>query len=138
MALRQLAEQLNLGNRVVFAGMQPHRRAVECMAAADLFVYGSQTETQGLVIVEAMAVGVPAVAVKSLGVGDAVRDGVTGFLVPPSADVLTEKVIHLLDNLPLRRTMAARSKEAAQEFALPALTRRLVEIYRSLLLVRRR
>ncbi len=137
-ALRQLAEQLNLGNRVVFAGMQPHRRAVECMAAADLFVYGSQTETQGLVIVEAMAVGVPAVAVKSLGVGDAVRDGVTGFLVPPSADVLTEKVIHLLDNLPLRRTMAARSKEAAQEFALPALTRRLVEIYRSLLLVRRR
>src|SRR5437667_170680 len=95
-------------------------------------------ETQGLVTVEAMAAGVPAVAVNAGGVGDAVRDGLTGFLVPPSAAALAEKVIDLLDDAALRRTMAAHAKEVAAEFALPALTRRLVEIYRSLLPVRRR
>ena len=130
--------ELNLGSRAVFTGLQPHRRTVECIAAADLFIYGSQTETQGLVVVEAMAAGVPAVAVDAGGVGDAVRDGVTGFLVPPSAAALAEKVVHLLDDATLRRTMAARAKEVAQEFALPALTRRLVEIYQSLLPARRR
>src|SRR2546425_249390 len=69
---------------------------------------------------------------------DALRDGVTGFLVPPSAAALAEKVIDLLDDATLRRTMAVRAKEVAQEFALPALTRRLVEIYQSLLPARRR
>lgn len=137
-ALRRLAEQLHLGPRAVLAGMQPHRRALECMAAADVFVYGSQTETQGLVVVEAMAAGLPAVAVNAGGVGDAVRDGVTGFLVPPSADALAEKVVRLLNNGALRDTMAARAKESAREFALPALARRLVDVYQSLLPVRRR
>lgn len=137
-ALRRLAGQLHLGSRVAFAGQQPHRRTLECIAAADLFLYGSGTETQGLVIVEAMAAGVPAVAVNAGGVAEAVRQGITGFLVPASGAALAEKVIHLLDNAALRRTMAARAKEAAQEFALPALTRRLVEIYQSLLPARRR
>ncbi len=137
-ALRRLAGQLGLGSHVVFTGLQPHRKALECMAAADVFVFGSQTETQGLVIMEAMAAGVPAVAVDAGGVADAVRDGLTGYLVRPSPDALAEKVVHLLDNTVLRQTMAARAKEAAQEYALPALTRRLVDIYQSLLPVRRR
>lgn len=136
--LRRLAGELGLGSRAVFAGLQPHRRTLECIAAADLFVYGSRSETQGLVIVEAMAAGVPAVAVNAGGVGDAVRDGLTGFLVPPSGAALAEKVVHLLNDATLRRAMAARAKEVAQEFALPALTRRLVEIYQSLRRVHRR
>lgn len=137
-ALRRLAGHLGLGSHVVFTGLQPHRKALECVAAADVFVFGSQTETQGLVIVEAMAAGVPAVAVAAGGVADAVRDGFTGYLVRPSPDALVEKVVHLLDNIVLRQTMAARAKEAAQDYALPALTRRLVDIYQSLLPVRRR
>lgn len=137
-ALRQLAEQVNVGRAIVFAGMQPHRRALECMAAADVFVYGSQTETQGLVIVEAMAAGVPVVAVDALGVGDAVRDGVTGFLVPPSEDALAEKVVRLLDNAALRGTMAAHAKESARSFRVPALAGALVDLYQSLRPVRRR
>src|SRR2546428_6380336 len=133
-----MSGELTLGPRAVSTGLQPHRRTVECIAAADVFIYGSQTETQGIVVVEAMAAGVPAVAVNAGGVGDVVRDGVTGFLVAPSAAALEEKVVHLLNDPALRHTMAARAKEVAQEFALPALTRRLVEIYQSLLPVRRR
>lgn len=135
-ALQQLAQTLQLESRIVFAGQQPHRRALECIAASDVFLFGSQTETQGMVLVEAMAAGVPAVAANAGGVGDAVRDGATGFLVPPTPAALADAVVHLLDNPGLRQTMATQAKEASQAFALPALTRRLVEIYQSLLALR--
>lgn len=137
-ALQRLADDLHLGTRVVFAGMQSHRRTLECLAAADAFVFASQTETQGLVVIEAMAAGTAVVAVNAGGVADAVRDGDTGVLVPPVPDALAESVVHLLDNTPLRQRLVARGKEAALEFAVPALTRRLVEIYQSLLPVHRR
>ncbi len=137
-ALRRLAETLGLGSRVVFAGMQSHRRTLECLAAADVFVFGSQTETQGLVIVEAMAAGSAVVAVDAGGVADVVRSESTGVLVRPVPDELADNVIHLLDDTTARQGMAARAKEAAQAFSLPALARRLVEIYRSLLPVQRR
>ena len=137
-ALHRLADDLHLGPRVVFAGMQSHRRTLECLAAADVFVFGSQTETQGLVVIEAMAAGTAVVAVNAGGIADAVRDGDTGVLVPPVADPLAESVVNLLDNAPLRQRLAARAKEAASEYVVPALTRRLVEIYQSLLPVHRR
>jgi glycosyltransferase involved in cell wall biosynthesis len=78
------------------------------------------------------------VAVNAVGIADAVRDGDTGVLVPPDPDALAESMVHLLDNIPLRQRLAARAKEGASEFAVPALTRRLVEIYQSLLPVHRR
>jgi glycosyltransferase involved in cell wall biosynthesis len=136
--LQRLAEDLHLGTRVVFAGMQSHRRTLECMAAADIFVFGSQTETQGLVVIEAMAAGTAVVAVNAGGVAEAVRGGEAGVLVPPVPDALAESMVNLLDNAPLRQRLAARAKEAASEYAVPALTRRLVEIYQSLLPVHRR
>ena len=137
-ALHRLADDLDLGGRVVFAGMQSHRRTLECLAAADVFVFASQTETQGLVVIEAMAAGTAVVAVNAVGIADAVRDGDTGVLVPPDPDALAESMVHLLDNIPLRQRLAARAKEGASEFAVPALTRQLVEIYQSLLPVHRR
>ncbi|HEX4841223.1 MAG TPA: glycosyltransferase, partial [bacterium] len=126
-ALHRLADDLHLGARVVFAGMQSHRRTLECLAAADVFVFGSQTETQGLVVVEAMAAGTPVVAVNAGGIADAVHDGDTGVLVPPAPDALADSVVHLLDNTPLRQRLAARGREAASEYLVPALTPRLVE-----------
>ncbi len=137
-ALHRLADDLHLGTRVVFTGMQSHRRTLECLAAADVFVFGSQTETQGMVVIEAMAAGTAVVAVNAGGVADAVRDDETGVLVPPVPDALAESVVHLLNNASLRERLAARGKEAASEYAVPALTRRLVEIYQSLLPVHRR
>ena len=53
------------------------------MAGADLFAFASQTETQGLVLAEALAVGLPVVALAGPGVEDSVRDGVDGVVVRP-------------------------------------------------------
>ncbi|MDQ7819839.1 MAG: glycosyltransferase [Armatimonadota bacterium] len=136
-ALRRLAGRLGVAGRVVFAGRQPHRRTLECMAAADAFIFGSQTETQGLVLVEALACGCPVVAVDAGGVGDVVTDGETGYLVPASADALARRVLEILDDPARRAALAARGKEVSRQFALPVLAARLEQIYWSVLPVRR-
>ena len=63
--------------------------------AADLFVFASETETQGLVLAEAHACGLPAVAVRASGVEEVVRDGETGLLTKGRAGDLAEAAIAL-------------------------------------------
>lgn len=137
-ALRELAIQLGIGAHTVFTGLQPHREALECIAAADVFAFASQTETQGLAVIEAMAAGVPVVAVDAGGVSDTIREGETGFLVPPAAEAVAERVIRLLRDPGLRHTMRPHVLEAARAFDLGELTEKLVGVYRSLVPVRRR
>ncbi len=136
-ALRDLAERLGIGNAVVFTGLVPHDRALDCLAAGDLFVHASQTETQGLVVIEAMAVGLPVVAVDAGGVADAVRDGITGYLVPAQADALAAKAAALLHEPVLRASMARAAREAAEAYRLSVILQQLIDLYDSLVPVRR-
>src|SRR5207253_514846 len=79
-----------------------------CYQAADLFVFASETETQGLVLAEAAACGLPAVAVAAPGCNEVVRDGATGVLTKGDPGGLAEAVIGLLVDVERRRVMGAR------------------------------
>ena len=78
--LRRRAEPY--GGRVHLTGALPRLEALALLRGADLFAFASRTETQGLVLAEALAAGLPAVAVEGPGVADSVRDGVDGRIVP--------------------------------------------------------
>ncbi|HXF81492.1 MAG TPA: glycosyltransferase [bacterium] len=130
-ALRAQAERLGLAGRVVFTGLLPHRRALECLAAGDLFLYASRTETQGLVVAEAMAAGLPVVAVDAGGVSEAVVDGRTGFLVGPEAAALAAHAALLLDDEPRRQAMASAARAAAAAYSVAAVTERMIAVYES-------
>ncbi|MBO8158566.1 glycosyltransferase family 4 protein [Thermosyntropha sp.] len=80
--LKKLAVSLGLSleKDVIFTGALPFDTLVNVYFSADLFVFASLTETQGLVLIEAMAAGLPVVAVKANGVIDMVDDGVNGYL----------------------------------------------------------
>lgn len=132
-ALREHASRLGIAEVVHFAGLLTHQKALECMAAADLFLFASQTETQGLVITEAMAAGVPVVAVAAGGVADTIRSGETGVLVPPSADALAESALRLLESPALREEIRVHARSAVTDYAPEALSHRLIELYRSLM-----
>src|SRR5207248_7274539 len=81
--LEARARELGLDDRVRFLGRQPRERVVELFRAADATILTSSWENFPHTVVEALAVGTPVLAMEAGGVGEVVRDGVNGLLVPP-------------------------------------------------------
>ena len=129
-ALRRLAERLPTGDRIHFAGVREHARLVPWYQAADLFVFASETETQGLVLAEAAACGLPAVAVTAPGCDEVVRDGESGILTKGDPASLAEAAIGLLLDDERRTAMGARSRQIAErEFGIERQITRTLEVY---------
>jgi glycosyltransferase involved in cell wall biosynthesis len=112
--LRRTAASLPVAERIRFLGLRPHDSLAECYQAADVFLFASETETQGLVLAEAAACGLPAVAVDAPGCDEVVRDGDTGILTKGDPAALAEAVIGLLLDPERRRAMARRAREVAE------------------------
>lgn len=92
--LREAAEAAGVADVLYFEGSQPN--PYPYLKNADLFVHPSYVESQGIVILEAMALGVPCVVTKSLGPCEFIEDGVNGILTEQSPESLAEKVLEIL------------------------------------------
>jgi glycosyltransferase involved in cell wall biosynthesis len=105
-----------MGPHAHFVGYRRGGDLADHYAACDLFAFASTTETFGNVVLEAMAAGLPVVALRAGGVADTIRPGVTGILVEPDAppERLAEALIALVDDPVLRR----RTAESARAYAL--------------------
>jgi len=130
----------DLAGRVALPGRLPRLEALAHVAGADLFAFASQTETQGLVLAEALAVGLPVVALAGPGVEDSLREGVDGVVVRPSAtvgedvaDALGEAIAALAGDPEGRGTMAAHAREGAERFDVARRIEEVVALYRELL-----
>lgn len=133
-SLREEAQRRGLAEQVNFVGYLDRKSGLrDCYAAADAFVFASRTETQGLVLLEAMAQGVPVVGLAAMGTRDiispergavAAPDDVAGF-----ADCLIEVLSH-----PLRRAkLSANAREFALEWSASERAREVADLYQSLL-----
>jgi len=78
--LLKLAKELDIQEDIVFVGKVPNEQVKNYCKAADLFLFASLSETQGIVLLEAMAVGTPVLAVKASGVCDVVVNGKNGYM----------------------------------------------------------
>ncbi len=110
--LQELAGQMGIAGRVVFEGWKNQDDLRRLYAGSDLCVLSSFSEGVPVVLMEAMATGVPCVAPRITGIPELVRDGVEGLLVTPAnpAD-LAAAIGSLMDKPELRRQMASRSRE---------------------------
>jgi glycosyltransferase involved in cell wall biosynthesis len=129
-ALQGAAAARGLTGRTEFRGGTSPENLPTYYRAADVFVFASTTETQGLAVLEAMACGLPVVAVRASGVEEVVADGVSGLLVPGDATAFTGAVAQVLADNDLAGKLAAGGREAAARFAATDLARRLVAAYR--------
>jgi 1,2-diacylglycerol 3-alpha-glucosyltransferase len=128
--LRRRAAALPVGDRIAFLGVRPHDALPACYRAADVFLFASETETQGLVLAEAAACGLPAAAVSAPGCDEVVRDGQTGLLTKSDPAALAEAAIALLVDPALRETMRRRARETAErEFDVRLQIDRTLAVY---------
>lgn len=135
--LRSVVGERGLSGSVQFLGYLDRQCELpDCYAAADVFAFASRTETQGLVLLEAMAAGLPLVALSAMGTAD-ILDARRGALVPddnPSAFALD--LVRLLRDGELHRRLSGEARAQAGEWSDTALAGRLAGLYRSLLAAR--
>ena len=132
--LRRLAGASHARSAIRFAGSVAREELPPYYQAADLFLFASETETQGLVLAEAHACGLPAVAVRASGVDEVVRDGETGLLTKAEVEELADAAIGLLLDAPRRSAMALAARAlAARDFSAARQVEVMVGHYRRLL-----
>jgi 1,2-diacylglycerol 3-alpha-glucosyltransferase len=127
---RERVAALGLGGQVMFVGYLDRRSGLaDCYRAADVFVFASRTETQGLVLLEAMAQGTPAVSTAVMGTVD-VLAGATGAVVVPEDETAFAAAVATVLTDPVRRAeLGERARQDARRWSSRAMAERLVAFY---------
>ena len=133
-SLRALASRLGLAQDVRFVGyLDRNTELLDCYAAADVFVFASRTETQGLVLLEAMAQGAPVVSTAKLGTCSILKDGCGALIVAEELEPFAAAAVRVLQDAQLRASLAHAGRRYAGEWSSLAMARRLLELYRSMI-----
>lgn len=132
-ACASMARAMGIGDRVRFAGFVPRAEVDQFYAASDLFVFSSITETQGLVVVEAMNYGLPAVAVVGGGASEPIKDGFNGYVAKNDPQALAKKVLTVLSDDRKAARLSEGAVATARKFGPDAMADRVLEVYRSVL-----
>lgn len=134
-SLQQKVKKSGLTNNVLFVGYLERGQALlDCYQSADVFVFASRTETQGLVLLEAMALGVPVVSTAVMGTASVLKDATGAIVVPEDVRAFTDGIIPILTN-PIRKQQLS---EAAQVFvqhnwSSSEMARRVLSHYQQLI-----
>jgi 1,2-diacylglycerol 3-alpha-glucosyltransferase len=128
-ALELLASDLGIAEHVTFTGALPFQEIPIYLKAADLFSFASVTETQGLVTIEAMAAGLPVVAVDGSGTRDIVDNGKQGFLVKNDAEALAAAINKVLSDPHQMKRFSNQALKKAKMFDVNELGKQMVSVY---------
>ncbi|MBU1867554.1 MAG: glycosyltransferase [Candidatus Margulisbacteria bacterium] len=130
----ELHRQHRRNKRVIFITNVSYPGILAYYSIGDIFLFSSTTETQGMVIAEAKASGLPVVALFAGALTGSVRSGVDGYLVPRSLPRFAEHVRRLIADPVLRRKMSvAGLEDALDRFAAPAVAKSIETLYNSLI-----
>ncbi|MGC8862135.1 MAG: glycosyltransferase family 4 protein [Armatimonadota bacterium] len=130
---RQLVEKLALTEHVRFTGMLSRDQIDPIYSAADLFVFPSATETQGIAICEAMSAGLPVVAVNAGGIPENIQDGVDGFLTANEPGAFADRIEFLITHENERTEMGARARANARSFSIERMADDFERLYSSVI-----
>lgn len=124
--------QLQLTENITCTGMVSKKEVIAHLKSSDIFIFSSLTETQGLVILEAQAVGLPVVALDADGVREVIHHDHDGFLLEHKVDNFVEKVLQLLKDDNERQIISNKAKENARNFSSKQQAERLIDVYRKM------
>jgi 1,2-diacylglycerol 3-alpha-glucosyltransferase len=127
--LEEYVEEIGIEERVDFLGKVPFEEVPSYLKAADFFGFSSVSETQGLVSLEALAAGLPVVAVDATGTRDVVEDGQVGLLTENNAESLASGIVRLLNDENLMQKFRTNAMDKAASFDIMLQARKMVEVY---------
>lgn len=128
--LSHMAEQLQVAQRVVFAGSVPYEKLVQKYNQADVFVLSSLAEGMPLVVLEAMACGLPIVASKVQGIQELVKDGVNGYLFTPADHHrLAQHLTAVINDDANRLRMGVESTKMVKKYDWANIAEQYLHIY---------
>lgn len=127
-----MSRAMGLAEDTRWVGGIPHEAVFDYYAAADLFTFASRTETQGLVVAEALGMGTPVVALDGPGVRDYVRTETGGVLTPAEPAPFLAAIRGLLADPAARQAAGARGLAAGEAWSSRHQARRLAELYAAL------
>ena len=132
-ALRKLVEQLGLTEDVRFVGYLDRNTALlDCYAAASVFVFASRTETQGLVLLEALAQGCAVVSTAELGTKSILAPACGALIAEEREPPFAAAVVQVLRDADLRSTLSDQAGTYARGWSSASMAARLAELYRTL------
>lgn len=130
--LKKLAQQMQLQEHILFIGyLKRDSELIECYHGCDLFVFASETETQGLVLLEAMACGLPVVSTASMGTKDVLTNGDGCLVAKAEIEDFSYKVIRLLTNSKLTTEITSRGKEYINAWTSEEKAKQMLDFYQS-------
>jgi glycosyltransferase involved in cell wall biosynthesis len=132
-ALRRQAAALHIEDHVRFVGYLPREGGLrDCYAAADVFTFASQTETQGLVLLEAMAIGLPVLAIPALGAAEIILPRRGAVAAADTPEAFATQLVTLLERPAKLAAMADEAVAFAREWDAATQGSRLAALYREL------
>jgi glycosyltransferase involved in cell wall biosynthesis len=131
--LKKLAVSLGVQDNVYFVGNLDRRTTLlDCYRAGDVFVFASPTETQGLVLIEAMALGVPIVSTAVMGTATVLREARSARISDEDVGAFATHVAQLLRSPDERATLSAAGPIDAQAWSTDGLMKQVVDLYAAL------
>ncbi len=127
-SLKQFSYQKNLQQNIIFTGRVDPHELKNCYAGADIFLFASQTETQGMVVGEAKHSGLPVVALYSPCMAEMIFQGKDGFLAH-TIDDFAQYVLYLLGNERLSFSMGQRGRLNALRFSTKIFASKMLNAY---------
>ncbi|MCE5300689.1 MAG: glycosyltransferase [Spirochaetia bacterium] len=126
-AVRAAAKEKGVENDILWFGYFEPQDWVNCYAAADLFTFSSVTETQGLVVTEAMAVGTPVVAVGEMGVAEVMAGDRGGILVDLNLDHFVDAVVKMMTDKTFYNAKRKEAFDYAREWSAEAMAKKMLD-----------
>lgn len=135
--LEKLAEELDLKEEIIFTGTVANKEIKNCCCASDLFLFASQSETQGIVLAESMAAGTPVLAVRGTGTEDIVINGKNGYMTEPLESEFAARLMDILEKKEIQ-ALSRGARETAAGFNSDSIAGEAAAIYREAIKVRSR
>ena len=133
-SLEHEARALGLNENVAFIGyLDRHTELNDCYRSADIFIFSSRTETQGLVLLEAMAQGLPVVSTAELGTRDVLRDGLGVWIAKEDLSDFSGKIIKMLGDAEVRKSLGESGRDYAHGWSASKQAERMLSFYQSII-----